>query len=355
MISKKQLVAKLYSIVSTSYSSDQNVSIIQKFLEFCALNYNEFDEEAKRLCNQSLNGILKDIKLSLKTMPNGEEKKKAVREMKKILNEHADSKKLVEALERKSNNNPEFLIDARTFFINKLQILLDILCDATEQKSSGVADFSKLQLFYSCVYELVASFHLAQHCYINQSYTHLRTIIETLDKIKLFHYQSDMAELWASDDPKDRELKREELKPSSVRKKLGNKKGYDPLYSWFSEKGTHSTFNGLQSYSGMEKSSSRDETQIIITLGGSGFKDEAIHLLAFLLHVLVRVISEAINIYTKVLNVNETIKLLKTIGTDLKFYYERHYIDYFIENDDDRTQFAEALSRLNKCIPRVDN
>ncbi len=355
MISKKQLIEKLHSLIKESDLLDQNVSVIQRFFEFCASNYNEFDAEAKKLCNHSIDGLLKDIKLKLKTVTNGVDKRKAIREIKKILNEHVDSYVLVEALERKSTNNSEFVTDARIFFINELQILLNVLCDATEHKTSGVANFAKLQLFYSCVYELVASFHLTQHGYINQSYTHLRTILETLDKIRLFQQQPNMAELWASDDPEDTKARRIELRPAEVRKKLGSKKKFDPLYNWFSEKGPHSTFDGLQAYSGMVKSTSEGKTEIIITLGGSNFKDEIINLLAFFLYVLIKVIHEAIDIYSEVLDTNEAIELLTTIGVDLKTYHERYYINDFIKNESDRKIFRKALNKLTNYVPTSNN
>jgi hypothetical protein len=75
-----------------------------------------------------------------------------------------------------------------------------------------------------------------------QSYNHLRTVHDLLDKAELFFHHPKWADVWGGSD-KQKILT--ELSPGSVRKKLGRPK-FDPIYGFSTELGTHGTFESLR-------------------------------------------------------------------------------------------------------------
>jgi hypothetical protein len=46
-----------------------------------------------------------------------------------------------------------------------------------------------------CIDELVTAFHLAQHGFANQAYTHTRTVFESLNLVELFVKDASFADL----------------------------------------------------------------------------------------------------------------------------------------------------------------
>ncbi len=79
-----------------------------------------------------------------------------------------------------------------------LQILLDVLFDATRRTQKGTADFAKVSLSYWAVDEVLVALHLACRGFSNQAYAHIRTAFEMRDKIELFHGAPEWADLWCS-------------------------------------------------------------------------------------------------------------------------------------------------------------
>ena len=114
-------------------------------------------------------------------------------------------------------------------------------------------------MLFSCVHELVVCFHLAQHGYINQAYTHIRTVFESLNRVELFVRDESYASLWCSDDER---TKKRELSPVAVRSKLGVKG--DPLYAFFSAHGPHVTWEYVQSKSARKREASEKENPEIV-------------------------------------------------------------------------------------------
>jgi len=98
---------------------------------------------------------------------------------------------LIAVLEQKPDKKPEIIDDTRVIFTTKLQNVLDFLLDVREKRQQGVAGFAKISLFYLCIDELLTAFHLTQHAFVNQAYSHIRSIFENLDKIDLFHQQPE--------------------------------------------------------------------------------------------------------------------------------------------------------------------
>lgn len=138
-----------------------------------------------------------------------------------------------------------------------------MLWDATRESQHGVAQFATLGLLYWTVDELTAAFYLAERRYTTQAYAHLRTVHDLLDKAELFFQQPEWADVWGSDD-KGTILR--ELKPGAVRKKLG-RPSFDPIYGFFTELGTHGTFEALRKRV-TQKEKKEDRTQVAMRIGG---------------------------------------------------------------------------------------
>ena len=172
-----------------------------------------------------------------------------------------------------------------------------------------MAGFAKISLFYLCIDELLTAFHLTQHAFVNQAYSHIRSIFENLDKIDLFHQQPEWAEIWASDNPEDRKKVRTELNPSKVRKKLG-RDTFDPIYGMFSELGPHGTFRGIKSRSARKVRENEKNPEIHLWIAGCPFEHNYIWLCSFLLYTIIKMLLKITDVYAEYLNEEEIAKIL---------------------------------------------
>jgi hypothetical protein len=170
MISKKEITEKLRELLSKKSISDEEQlnNALQQFLIYLFENYDQLDDEAKDLCDKTTNSLLENAKTNIYKLPESVEKRKLIRILAKAKNMHYSSELLVQVLEDKNEDMLPLLKDTRDFFIKWLQIILDFLFDEANKKQSGLASYAKLSIFYLCVDELLAAFHLAQHHFINQ-------------------------------------------------------------------------------------------------------------------------------------------------------------------------------------------
>jgi hypothetical protein len=237
--------------------------------------------------------------------------------------------------------------DVRKIFIRQLQNVVDLLSDVSEHSQNGIASFAKVSLFYFCIDELLAAFHLAQHSYINQAYSHIRTVSESLDKIELFDQQPEWAELWSSQDPKDKMKILNQLSPKAVREKLGREK-YDPFYSFFSELGPHGTFKGIQSRSGMSLQRSPSGKPLIrLWVGGCPFEHNVIWVSTFLLYTINNVVLKIMLIFEQYFNQDEIKLILKSLVEDYKEFCINHFIPWLQKEGHDTEEFIQFLNELD--------
>lgn len=140
--------------------------------------------------------------------------------------------------------------------------------EASKIKKSGKGRVIALVLYGRCVNDLLAGFHLVTHGYINQFYSITRNILESLDQIELFLTDEAMASHWLEleDDVKTRI---NEFSPSAVRKKLG-KPGYDEIYGFFCEEGSHPSMQSFRSFSAIEIKKDNPNT-LVVQLGPTDF------------------------------------------------------------------------------------
>lgn len=157
----------------------------------------------------------------------------------------------------------------KPLFLDALQSVLDLLFDATREHQHGAGQFASLSMFYWAVDELNVAFYLAERMYATQTYSHLRTVHDLLDRAELFSQFPEMADVWGGADKK-KILK--ELSPSAVRMKLGKPK-FDGVYDFYTERGMHGTFRAVQ----MRVKQTRKKpgiTSIAMRMGGVAWEEE---------------------------------------------------------------------------------
>jgi hypothetical protein len=100
----------------------------------------------------------------------------------------------------------------------KLSNALSTFC-TTQRRilRKGPAKIAILGLLYWLFDELTVAQYLARRNYSTLAYTHLRSVMEILDKIELFTMKPETAELWASGN--EREI-RKKLSPPHVMEML---------------------------------------------------------------------------------------------------------------------------------------
>lgn len=325
MITKKDVGKKLKEIFEKVNPKDQAdlVKVLQLISQYITEHYSELDEEVKKSFDKMIEGFLPEVKRVKDELPEGREKRELNRMLKEASGKHFSSKVLVKALERTTDRKMGVLKDMRKFFIQRLQNILDFLSDVVEPSKKGHAEFAKIGLFYLCVDELLAAFQLAQHSFINQSYSHIRTVSEALDKIELFNQQPKWAELWMAKilDPK------KEFWPSAVRKKLGKNK-IDPLYSFFSELGAHGTFRGIQARTARSKQLVDGRPQIHFWIGGCPQEQHIIWVNVYLLYALTMMLLMIIRVYENFLNQDEVTDVSEGILIDNTQFSEKHFIPW---------------------------
>lgn len=251
---------------AASSGTDAMSQATSEALGFLAKNYLNLTREMQEIADKIFDGCIEHVDSVIKEAPDTAETRHGKRLLRTLKHELPSASGLIMAIESKAKIEEPILIETRNLFEKYFQLYLDVLYDVSvEESHRGQASFAKLSMLFSCVDELVACFHLAQHGYINQAYTHIRTVFESLNKVELFVRDESYAELWCSDDER---TKKRELSPMAVRTKLGVKG--DPLYAFFSAHGPHVTWEYVQSKSARKREASeKGNPEIVFFLGGT--------------------------------------------------------------------------------------
>ncbi len=351
MITKADVGKKLKEIFESVNPKDQAdlSGVLQLFFQYIKEHYGELDEEVQKSFDKMIDETLPEVKRAIDELPEGREKRQLRRMWKDASGKHFNSESLVKILEQPAQGETEALKEIREIFINSLQNILDLLSDAVEPSRRGIAEFAKLGLFYLCVDELLAAFHMAQHSFVNQAYSHIRSILEAMNKIELFNRKPEWAELWASVDPKQKKQQLRELSPSSIRKKLGGER-YDPFYGFFSEFGPHGTFRAIQTRSARKPELIDGKPQIHFWIGGCPFEHNIIFINSYLLFSLGLVLSKVGSIYAHLLNREEVTEILNQIMEDSKRFNEAHFIPWAQKAGLDVSPLIEYWKKLPEIL-----
>lgn len=341
----KAVSIEIFSGIDLSDRESMDAAM-HKHFSYLTKHYEEFDEDAKSQIDRMMDSLIQVAKSNINSMEDGVDKTKALRLVSLADEDCLNASALLKILERPTEKDLEILRDTRAIFEKQLQTVLNLLSDVTNKSVHGIDQFATLSLFYFGVDELLTAFHLSQHSFINQAYTHIRTIHELLEKIQLFYEQPEWAELWSSTEPKDQRKILRELSPASVREKLG-KKRFDPIYSMFSELGPHGTFRGIQSRTARQIDQNDEERpNINMWVGGNPFIHNIVWINSFLLYSLTMVILKLTTVYGSVLNQEELRTILYETQSEMKIFIEKHYVTWLIEEGFDPKPLIDILERL---------
>lgn len=242
---------------------------IEAFTKEAFEHYEDATVEGKACFDNWLSKFYEFLSTKLQDAPDGAD----VRRMKRMValgrKKHFEAKKFIDYFPTILHKEDP-LVDESVVIISKtLQCLFDILHDATQDSQDGPAKIAILGLSYWLFDELTVAQYLARRNYSTLAYTHLRSVMEILDKIELFTLKPENAELWASGN--EREVWKK-LSPPRVRELLG-RDSLDPVYKYFSEEGSHSTFTAMRPRLRKQSAVSGGDSRIAIMIGG--MKDQA--------------------------------------------------------------------------------
>lgn len=313
-----------------------------EFYQYALENYEELDADAKARVDKASDALREQLKQAIEAMPEGPDRRRLVRQFAIAEGKHFRADGLIAILESAPQDNVAVLPASRETTLRLIQHILDVLFDVTRHSHKGSASFAKIGLCYWSVDELLVSLHLAQRAFTNQAYAHIRTVFEILDLIELFDTQPQWTELWVSEDHK---RVWNELKPSEVRKKLGGA-GFDPIYSFFSELGSHGTFKGLQARGG--KRSGAGETgrpRFTLWVGGCPMEHHVVWTNTYCVYAALRTLLTSIRAFHGYLNVAEMSKLAEDDMEQTITFFRQHYVEWATRQGLDATSLISFLEK----------
>jgi hypothetical protein len=251
------------------FSSGSMLPQIEAFTKEAFAHYEDATVEGKACFDNWLAKFYELLSTKLQEAPDGAD----VRKMKRIValgrKKHFEAKKFIEYFPTIMHKEDPLVDEAVLVLGRTLQCLVDILHDATQDSQEGPANIAILGLSYWLFDELTVAQYLARRNYSTLAYTHLRSVMEILDKIELFTKKPEAAELWASGN--EHEIWKK-LSPPRVRELLG-RDSLDPVYKYFSEEGSHATFTAMRPRLRKQSDISGEIPKIAIMIGG--MKDSA--------------------------------------------------------------------------------
>ncbi len=287
--------------------SESASKALKEAVAFIKAEYETFDAMARREADRILDGLIElgaqGAEKALPGMPEGTEKRSTARAVAAARKEHFLALDLVAVLERPPAIDHPTVTSTRPIFVNGLQLALDFLFDARSSPTKGKAFFAKYGLAIWAVDELLVAFDLAQRAFVNQAYSHVRTVHEVLDKLELFHSDPTWAEFWIDKGTAYPHWK--ELTPAEVRKKLRRER-HDPLYNFFSNMGPHMSFRGLQARGGMVEDREHPRaTSAMFFIAGAPYEHELVVVNVLVAHAALAFAVKIARVFADKLNTEE--------------------------------------------------
>lgn len=340
-ILRQQLLEYCGDLLSIqSQSSPQLNEGVKKYLEYLKVNYENLSDDAKVIADKTFNNIQDFAAETIISMPDSKEKRILKRLHSSSKGIHFQITELIKILDSPPLLKEEYSKEFRKIFIERVQNIVDLLHDVIQKTLNGNAPMAQLSLLYATVDELVAAFHLSQHYYVTQAYSHLRTILEHLDKVELFRLQPIWADTWYS---KDDKIVWKELKPSQVRIKLG-KPSKDWIYDFFSSLGVHSNFKAIQSrMATMVEKSAEGNPVVSIWIGGCPFEHNIVIFTTFGIYVINKVLRQVMISFENNLNHKECLELFRQSYWQEKEYIKNYFITWAKKEKLDVSTFEKHL------------
>jgi len=344
MITKNNLKEHLEKLLQDVTPGDMQTitNRIGEHITYSLQHYDELDEDAKRSTDNCVDAIKKHSAHLLQQLPDTKTKRRLARLHASSIGKHFNIGDHINELETPVKNMDVGLREYVRISSEGLKYISDFIFDITQKHIQGSSTFAQLSLLMLCVNELLVTLHLLKHKYVNQAYSHIRTVFEHLDKIELFRVQPKWADAWVGDDEK---LKWKELRPAEVRKKLGKKK-YDPIYSLFSSLGVHGSFNAVKIQSSRKAKKEGDSRPCLsFWVGGTPFEHNTVWANGFAVYALYSVLLQLMRSFEPRLDTEEGMEILEKIFTELKAYVLNHFLSWAKKVKLETNDFEEFLQK----------
>ncbi|MFN0117800.1 MAG: hypothetical protein ACKVQC_05840 [Elusimicrobiota bacterium] len=328
---------------------DASTQILQAMLGIMGTKYQELDDECKAMADTILNNMETQLTETVSKMPPSSQRKKMERGLASLSNPSLNAEHTIKSLSQPLPDQPKFLKDADTLFKKHLQSVLDLTSDVTKKNYTGPAGVARITLLFGCINELLAAHYLSQHYLVNQANSHIRTILEFSDKIKLFTVDPASVKHWLNTE-EDREAQKE-MQPGEVRKKLGKPK-FDPIYSFFCARGPHGTFEAIKSFTSIQKNKENPKN-ITLTcwIGPTPNLLKSLTVSIMLLWSVMVVLNTIVENFGDALENDEVYDVFTASTKELKSYLDEHL---FADADIERQEVKEFMSIFDKALQEMD-
>jgi len=321
----------------------------KEIVDFGFANEASMDAEANAHFDNLLKIIPNMFEVGLRNVPDGPDKRRMLRAIAGTRRKHHRSQDLLRRLGMPYPVPRPIVEAARPIFLEAHQSILDLLWDATQQPQAGVAQFATLGLLYWTVDELTAAFYLAERRYTTQAYNHLRTVHDLLDKAQLFFQQPQWAEVWGSG---DNQKIRNELSPAAIRKKLG-KPRFDPVYGFFTELGTHGTFEALRKR--VTQTRKKDgRTQVAMRIGGTPWESEVDTVIACCIMTALSTLITIGQVYQTRLHAGEVVAILRSSLESKTAFLQQYFVDPRLKGGIDVSTLTDGYKKLMLMLEEME-
>lgn len=324
-------------------SGGEPTDIVVEVLSFLRDNYSNMTPEMEALADKIIDASIESADQAMKTAPDTKETRAAKLLLRTLKQGLPSAQSLIMSMERRLEIADPIVTEPRVVFEKYFQAFLDAVYDVSiERTQSGTTSFAILGILFSCVDELVAGFHLAQHAYVNQAHTHIRSVFESLNMVQLFLNDPSYADLWCSDEKKRIKQK---LSPAAVRDKLGIKD--DLIYRFLSTYGPHPTFEYVRSKSARKAGlSAGGKPEIHFFLGGTRITGHILSANFNCILALLMALSLVGKAFPDSLHQEDYMEILKNAASDWKSYLLR-CIEFFKEAGQDTSEIEAYLKTLD--------
>ena len=334
---------------SRGFPSGSMLPHIEAFSAEAFAHYENATVEGKAYFDNWLSKFYEIQSVMLRDAPDGA----GVRKMKRMValgrKKHFEAKKFIEyfptILEKE-----DLLVDEAVCILGKtLQCLLDILHDATQESQEGPARIAILGLSYWLFDELTVAQYLARRNYSTLAYTHLRSVMEILDKIELFTKSPENADVWASGN--EHEIWKK-LSPPRVREKLG-RNNLDPVYKYFSEEGSHATFTAMRPRLRKRSGGTKETPEIAIMIGGMKDPARQMSILIYCIQLGGQAIVMTQKAFADRLHDLDITNMVTDLTSDTNVFYV-HFLDSFDRSSLDMEPLKIPIAVLQRMRDRGD-
>jgi hypothetical protein len=314
---------------------------LKEVLDFAVANESAMDEGAKAYYDNLLNGLAMMFEQGLARVDDSPDKRRLLRLVALTRRKHHHAANFLKGLGRPLPVPFAVAEAGKPIFLETLQSVLDLLFDATRETQKGLGQFASLSMLYWTVDELTVAFYLSERKYTTQAYSHLRTVLDLLDKAELFAQEPQLGDVWGGSDKK-KILK--ELAPGTVRAKLGKPK-FDAVYGFFTERGMHGTFGAVQTRV-VQRGKSADATRIAMWMGGVAWDQEVdIAISSCILSALLTLISVA-KVYKARLHAAEVLSIIRARKDTPIEFLRIHLVKPLQDSGTDVSSITETLNQL---------